>query len=87
MSKATESSINRGVTATRYSAITPSDSTALPDGPCVAIYVGGAGDMVVVDADGTATTFTGVLAGCVYPIRAVRINSTSTTATNLVALY
>jgi hypothetical protein len=69
-----------------YSAVTPSDSTDF-DSICRAIYVGGAGNVVAVRHDGTAVTFTGVPAGTVLPIACRRINSTSTTATAIVALY
>lgn len=80
---------------TKAVAITTSDTvnfTAAGTGPpsditCDAIYVGGAGNMVVVLADGTAVTFNGVAAGSIIPIRAIRVNATNTTATNLVALY
>ncbi|MFM7009593.1 MAG: hypothetical protein ACKO0Z_09740 [Betaproteobacteria bacterium] len=69
-----------------YFAITPSDSTNFSN-QVVGIYVGGAGAVVAVRPDGTAVTFAGTLAGTVLPICAIRVNSTSTTATNLVGLY
>lgn len=69
-----------------YEAVTPSDSTDF-DTICRAIYVGGAGNVVAVRHDGTAVTFTGVPAGTVLPIAVRRINSTSTTATAIVALF
>ena len=50
------------------------------------VLVLGAGDVVAVRPDGTAVTFTGVPAGALLPIRAVRINSTNTTATNIIFL-
>ena len=65
--------------------ITASDSVDLSN-TTRAVYVGGAGDVVAV-LNGTAVTFTGVAAGTFLPIRATRINSTNTTATNLVALW
>lgn len=52
-----------------------------------AIYVGGAGDVVAIMVDGTSLTFSSVPAGTTLPIRAKRIHSTGTTATNMVALY
>ncbi len=68
-------------------AITPSDTVNL-DNPTRAIYVGGAGNVVaIMDGGDNAVTFVGVLAGTVLPISVKRINSTSTTATSLVALY
>ena len=51
------------------------------------IFVGGAGNMVVVMADGTELTLTGCLVGTVYELRAIRVNSTNTTATLMVGLY
>lgn len=51
------------------------------------IYVGGAGDVVVVNPDGTTCTFSSVPAGTILPVKARRVNSTSTTATNMVGLY
>lgn len=70
-----------------YAAITPSDSTNYADGEADAIYVGGAGNAVVVRPDGTTVTFSGLLAGNIYSIKSDRVNSTGTTATNMVALY
>lgn len=67
-------------------AVTPSDTVNFARGLCRAIYVGGAGNFVAI-VDGAAITFNGALAGNIYPIQATRINSTNTTATNLVALY
>lgn len=54
--------------------------------PASAIYVGVTGDVVAVFSDGVARTFKAVPVG-VLPIQPIRINNTSTTATNLVALY
>lgn len=69
----------------KFAAITPHNSTDIP--LTRAVYVGGAGNLVAVDADNTATTFTAVAAGTLLPIRVRRINSTDTTATALVAIY
>jgi hypothetical protein len=68
-------------------AITPHNSTNFSQGECRGIYVGGAGNLVVVKPNGSTVTITGALAGTIIPIKAIRVNSTSTTATNLVALY
>lgn len=52
-----------------------------------AVYVGGAGNLVVAMWGGGAdVTFTGVLAGSVLPIRVKAVRATST-ATSIVALY
>lgn len=72
----------------RWVAITPSNTVDLPDGYTRAIYVGGAGNMVADSANGeTSVTFTGLLAGMIYPLRVKRVRATSTTATLLIALY
>ena len=70
----------------RVTAVTPSDSTDFTDLP-IAIYVGGAGNVVVVNHDNSTATFVAVPAGTVLPVRPRRINATLTTATYLVALY
>ena len=49
------------------------------------IYVGGAGDIKLVTVGGETVTFMAVPAGSILPVRAARIWSTGTTATNLVA--
>lgn len=50
------------------------------------LYVGGAGVVVAVWPDGSTSSLTAT-AGSVLPLRLIRVNSTSTTATLLVALY
>jgi hypothetical protein len=72
------------VTFNDFFAITTSDTVDIPDRH-VAMYVGGAGNLQVVNGAGVVTTFA-VIAGQVLPIRARRINATSTTATGLVGL-
>lgn len=54
--------------------------------PADAIYVGGAGIVVAIFEDGTAIQFTAV-AGEILPLRTIRVNSTTTTATLMAALY
>lgn len=87
----------------RAAAITPSDTINLDGSfavvadaqahaiPCDAIYVGtvsgAAGTLACVFQNDVAVTFTGLLAGRIYEFRAVRVKSTGTDATNLVALY
>jgi len=51
-----------------------------------ALYIGGAGDLVVTMADGGDVTFAGVPAGFILPIRVTHVLA-STTATNIVALW
>ena len=69
-------------------AVTPHDSTDFTAGICEGIYVGVTGNVAVVFVGAsTAVVFTGVPAGTILPVRARRVNSTNTTATNMVALY
>lgn len=65
-------------------AITPHDSTNF-DRPTRGIYVGTTGNIVVVFNSGTVT-FSNVPAGVILPVRAIRVNSTNTTASDLVGL-
>ncbi len=51
------------------------------------IYVGGTGDVAAVMASGAVLVFSAVPAGTLLPVRCVRINATSTTATLMLALY
>lgn len=66
-------------------AITPSNSVNL-SGTTRGIYVGVTGDVTAV-INGNAILFKAVPVGLILPIRATRVNSTGTTATNMVALY
>lgn len=67
-------------------AITPSDTVNFLF-QVRGIYVGAAGNVVIVTDDNEAITFVGCVAGSILPVRAKRVNSTSTTATSLVGLY
>ena len=51
------------------------------------VYVGVAGNVRVLTAQGDDVTFTGVLGGTVIPVQAIRVYATNTTATNMVAIY
>lgn len=74
--------------ARRVRAVTPSDTAPLPDGACTALYVGGAGDVVVIaDKDTASQTWTAAAAGTVLPVCARQVKSSNTTATNILALY
>lgn len=67
-------------------AVTPSDSVNLAPSSR-ALYVGGAGNVALVQPDDTVVTFVGVTAGFILPVACKRVNSTNTTATSIVALY
>lgn len=66
-------------------AATPHDSTDESQAGR-AFYVGGAGNVSAVGVSGDAVTFTAVPAGAIIPLRVKRINSTGTTATDIVIL-
>ena len=67
-------------------AVTPNDSTDLTN-YSRALWVGGAGDVVVITVGGNTVTFVGVTAGTLLPVRCSRVKSTSTTATSILALW
>lgn len=68
-------------------AITPNDSTDLSVA-CRAIWVGGAGNIYINFVNsGTNVGLIGINAGVMVSVRAKRVYSTNTTATNLVCLY
>ena len=71
----------------KYLDITVSDVTDLPEGKCRGIYVGVAGDIAAVTINGSTVQFKNASQGSVIPIVAIRVNSTGTSATDLVALY
>lgn len=83
-----QSAMMEGLTspADNLVAITPSDSTDLAN-VSRAIYVGGAGNLVVTPYGGGSNVTLAVVAGAVLPIRVSRVLSTGTTATGLVNLY
>lgn len=68
--------------------VTPSDTVDLPDGRCIYLYVGTAGDVAVVTEEGgEAHVFKNVPNGCYLWVRGLRVNSTGTTATDILAHY
>lgn len=67
-------------------AVTESDTTVLA--PTRGLFIGGAGNVTVDFADGTTDVLlTAVVVGTIYPISVIRVKSTGTTATAIVALY
>lgn len=69
-----------------YGPITTSDTVDLPT-VTDALWVGGVGNVVAVREDGQAITVLAVAAGTLLPLKVRRVNATSTTATNILALY
>ena len=69
-----------------YSAIAVTLDAAIP--ACRGIYVGVGGDISVNMASvGTAVIFKNAQAGSTIPVQASKVNTTGTTATNLLVLY
>jgi hypothetical protein len=68
------------------SAITPHDTNASITGKPIAIYVG-VGGIINMTINGVDVVFKGATAGSILPIRPTAIKATTTTATDLVALY
>ena len=67
-------------------AVTPDDDTDLTT-YARSLYVGTGGNVRVITSGGNTVTFTSVPNGSVLPVRVKRVLSTSTTASNIVALY
>lgn len=51
------------------------------------LWVGGAGSVNVVLAGGQTVLFAGIQAGTLLPLRVSRVKSSSTSATNIVAIW
>lgn len=67
-------------------AVTPSDSATFT--ACRGVYVGTAGDLVVLFSGDTANvTLKNVVAGVTHPWSVTRVAATGTTATNIVVVY
>jgi hypothetical protein len=66
--------------------VTPSDSTDLATSGR-ALWVGTGGDVNLTTVDGSTFVMKNVPSGTMLPIRAARIRSTSTTATDIVVLW
>ena len=64
--------------------VTTSDTTVFA--PSI-IYVGGAGNVRITTAQGTDIVFTGLNAGTVLPVQAIKVWATNTTATSLARIF
>lgn len=67
-------------------AVTPSDTVGFTYN-ARSLYVGTGGTVVLLTLGGTALTFVNVPSGSILPIQCSRVNSTGTTASNIVALF
>jgi hypothetical protein len=76
---------NNLATARACFAVTPDNTTKFAR-RVRALYVGGTGNITLLDAEGTVCLFTAVPAGTILPVECVRVNSTGTTATLLIGL-
>jgi hypothetical protein len=68
-----------------YAAVTPNDGADLPF-VATALWVGGAGNVAVVNSAGVPTTFVAVAAGATLPIQCKRVLNAGTTATLIIAM-
>jgi len=75
--------------------VTPSDTANIPsvsseDGSgnngCV-LYVGGGGNLKVLTVGGDEVTFVNIQDGSFVPIQVLRVFSTGTTSTNIIAIW
>lgn len=72
--------------ANNAAAVSPSDTVDL-EYIARSLFVGTGGDVTVITAGGQTVTFTNVPDGCLLPVRASRVKSTGTDATDIVALW
>jgi hypothetical protein len=66
--------------------VTPADGSNLTHA-ARALFVGGAGDIRVDTLGGDTVTFASVPAGSILPVRVLKVYSTGTDASNIVAVY
>ncbi len=68
------------------SVVTPADGADLPK-TAVALFIGGAGNLIVTTIKGNNCTFTGIPAGFVLNLQVKRVFATGTTCTNIAAFH
>jgi len=69
-------------------AVTPADGADVVSGKISGgLWVGGAGTLSVVMADGTTLNIAAVPAGAFLPLQVSRVRSTGTSATSILFLY
>ena len=67
-------------------AVVPSDTANLAV-PAKRLWVGGVGNLTIMTGGGETTVFTAVPAGTLLPVQALRVFSTGTTASLIVAMW
>ena len=73
--------------ARNYFTVTPSDSVDF-EFETRGLWIGVGGTVVVIGAgDSTAISFLNVASGTMLPLRAIRVNTTGTTATDIVGVF
>lgn len=77
--------MSRSNPARRIATVTPSDSTEFTFAVS-GIYVGTTGHVAVTTASGDTETFLNFPSGQILPVQALKVLSTGTTATNMVAM-
>jgi hypothetical protein len=70
--------------ARRFADVSPHDTNTIDE--FKALYIGGDGNVVVVNSEGDEVTFIGLTAGSILPVYGIQVKDTDTTATNIVAL-
>lgn len=66
---------------------TVTTDVAFTGGLCRSLWVGTGGDVAVVDVNGSATTIPNVQDGTLLPLRATKVNTSGTTASDMVAFF
>lgn len=74
------------ISACTHAPVTPSDATTYPT-PFSALFIGGAGSVTVTSPKGADATFAGLVAGQRLEVAGIKVKSTGTSATNLVAIF
>jgi hypothetical protein len=75
--------LQNNIVASSAVAVSPSDTGEIR---ALALYVGTTGNLRVLTANGDDVTFPNVPSGFLLPLEVRRVYSTSTTASNIVAL-
>ena len=76
-----------GLSANIFTATSKSYSIFAENNTPAVLYIGGAGNLRVLTEGGDDVVFSGVLAGSYLPIQVLKVFSTNTTATNIVAIW